>query len=589
MSYRTHRCGVFRASHVGQAVKIAGWVHRKRDHGHLLFIDLRDDTGLVQCVADDASLTALLHEVSLESVVQFEGTVTERTAETLNADMATGAVEIRVSKFVVLSRANPLPFPVNQDGPLPEELRLKNRFLDLRRSVVHERMVLRSQIISFLRAQMVRAGFLEMQTPILGPITPEGARDFLVPSRNHPGRFYALPQAPQLFKQLFMASGFDRYFQVAPCFRDEDARADRSPGEFYQLDFEMAFATQDLVFETLEPVLRGVFSEFGRGRTVTEGPFPRIPYAEALNRYGSDKPDLRNPLLIEDWSALLQETGPFSETLAAGGRVKVIPVSDVADQPRRFFEDLGDWAKTQGLEGLGYVLKREDGWRGPLVKFFNEAVLAQLETHACGTGLFFVCAEPEQAWKVAGRLRQKLGETLGRIDKNRFALCWITDFPMYERDENTGQIVFSHNPFSMPQGGMEALLTQDPLLIKAYQYDVVCNGIELSSGAVRNHLPELMLKAFEIGGYTRESVERMFRPLLEAFRFGVPPHAGSAPGIDRIVMLLADVENIREIIPYPLTQNGMDLLMGSPVPIDAARLKELHLSLVQSSAKVKVS
>ena len=587
--YRTHTCGALRAQDATQHVCLSGWAHRKRDHGNLIFLDLRDHYGLTQCVFSPENPG--FQEAStlrLESVVRVEGLVVPRAPETRNVRMETGEIELHVTHLEVLSEAAPLPFAVNQTGDLQEETRLKYRFLDLRRETLHRNIVLRSQVIQSLRRRMVDQGFLELQTPILTASSPEGARDFLVPSRLHPGSFYALPQAPQLFKQLYMVAGFDRYFQIAPCFRDEDSRADRSPGEFYQLDLEMSFVTQEDVFAVLESVLRGVFEEFASGKTVVPGPFPRIPYAEALLTYGCDKPDLRNPLKICDLTDFFRNSHfeLFKQAALRGDQIRGLRAPGAAAHPRRFFDDLGTWAKDQGAAGLGYVVFESDKAKGPIGKFLTpEDVqqLAHLTQASPGDVVFFLCADLHHVTKWSGELRKRLGESLGVIRKDSFAFCWVVDFPMYERDEKTGQIGFSHNPFSMPQGGLEALETQDPLTIKAYQYDIVCNGIELSSGAIRNHLPAVLFKAFEIAGYSRSEVEEKFGGLVRAFQYGAPPHGGSAPGVDRIVMLLAQEPNLREVVAFPLNQQAQDVLMDAPAPVPPERLKELGLSLLPST------
>ena len=586
-AYRTHTCGQLRSSDVGARVRLSGWVHRKRDHGNLLFLDLRDHYGITQCVVDTSSpIFAATEGVRPESVVTVTGTVVARSPETANPRLATGEVEIQLREFVLQSAAEMLPFQVAQEGDYPEEMRLKYRFLDLRTERLHANIVLRSRVIASIRRRMIEQGFMEFQTPILTSSSPEGARDFLVPSRMHPGKFYALPQAPQQFKQLLMVSGFDRYFQIAPCFRDEDARADRSPGEFYQLDFEMSFVTQEDVFAAIEPVLAGVFEEFAGERRVTTPPFPRIAYDEAMLKYGVDKPDLRNPLVIADVGEVFADSGfaVFAKIVAAGGVVRAVPAPATASRPRSFFDKMNAWAQEQGAPGMGYIVFEADGSaKGPIAKFLDPARLARLRELAGvgdGDAVFFAAdRKAAAAAKLAGAARKRLGEELDLLEKNAFRFCWIVDFPMYELNEETGQIEFSHNPFSMPQGGLEALETRDPLTIKAYQYDIVCNGVELSSGAIRNHLPEIMYKAFAIAGYRREDVESRFGGMLAAFKFGAPPHGGSAPGIDRIVMLLADEPNIREIVAFPMNQQAVDLLMQAPNGVDPARLRELHIRL----------
>ena len=586
-AYRTHHCGQLRAADVGSSVRLSGWVHRKRDHGNLLFVDLRDHFGITQIVANAADADfAVLEGARLESVLTIDGEVIARSAETVNAGLPTGEIEVRARSVTVQSAAAELPMPVAGEQEYPEDIRLKYRFLDLRRERLHRNIVLRSNVIASLRRRMVEQGFTEFQTPILTASSPEGARDFLVPSRLHPGKFYALPQAPQMFKQLLMVAGFDRYFQIAPCFRDEDARADRSPGEFYQLDFEMSFVTQDDVFNAIEPVLAGVFEEFANGKSVTPaGSFPRIPYRESMLKYGSDKPDLRNPLVISDVGEHFVGSGfgLFAKIVGEGGVVRAIPAPGTADKSRKFFDDMNEWARGEGHAGLGYVTRKGGEFGGPIAKNHGEAGMAALYD-ALGLGpddgLFFAAGKEAQAAKLAGAARTRVAEQLDLIEQGCFKFCWIVDFPMFEADEDTGKIDFSHNPFSMPQGELEALETKDPLDILAWQYDIVCNGIELSSGAIRNHRPDIMYKAFEIAGYSQEDVDRDFAGMINAFKYGAPPHGGSAPGVDRIVMLLADEPNIREVVLFPMNQKAEDLMMNAPSRVTEKQLRELHIRLV---------
>ncbi len=583
--YRSHHCAELDAGHIGEVARLSGWVHAKRDHGGLLFIDLRDHFGLTQCViAQDQPVFAEAERLRVESVITVTGTVVARAPGTVNPKLATGAIELRVAQLEVQSAADVLPIQVAGDAQYPDDLRLTYRFLDLRRERVHRNILLRSQVITSIRRRMIERGFTEFQTPILTASSPEGARDFLVPARLHPGKFYALPQAPQQFKQLCMVAGFDRYFQIAPCFRDEASRADRSPGEFYQLDFEMSFVTQEDVFAAIEPVIAGVFEEFAAGRAVTPAPFPRIPYDEAQLAFGSDKPDLRNPLRIRDVTAQFAGSGfgLFARIAAQGGIVRAIPAPGAASRPRSFYDKLNEWARAEGGGGLGYLVFEADGAKGPIARNL-EPERAEAIRALCGAGpgdaVFFAAGTPAETAKFAGTVRTRLGAELDICEKNTFRFCWITDFPMYERNEESGEIDFSHNPFSMPQGGLAALEHQDPLTIKAYQYDIVCNGIELSSGAIRNHRADIMLKAFAIAGYGADVVEARFGGMLNAFRYGAPPHGGAAPGIDRIVMLLADEPNIREVILFPLNQQGEDLMMGAPAEVAPARLRELSLRL----------
>lgn len=589
--YRTHTCGALRLANNNQDVRLSGWIHRKRDHGHLLFIDLRDHYGITQCVIDSSNPHfQIAEDARLESVVTLTGRVVKRTPETLNAQMATGEIEVLIDTFMMQSKADMLPLQVNSNAEFPEETRLKYRFLDLRREKMHSNIMLRSQVIASLRKRMIDQGFLEFQTPILTASSPEGARDYLVPSRVHPGRFYALPQAPQQFKQLLMVAGFDKYFQIAPCFRDEDARADRSPGEFYQLDFEMSFVTQEDVFATIETVLHGVFIEFANGKTVTPLPFPRISYEDAMLKYGTDKPDLRNPLVLSDVTEVFQgsEFGLFAKAIENGAVVRAIPAPQTADHPRSFFDKMNEWAREQGAGGLGYIVFGSEGPKGPIAKFLDPERLEKLRSLTGakeGDAVFFACDTVKSAERLAGLARTRLGEELDLIEKNTFHFCFIVDFPMYEWNEDLKKIEFSHNPFSMPQGGLEALETQDPLTIKGYQYDIVCNGSELCSGAIRNHLPELMIKAFTLADYTKEEVETQFAGMLTAFRFGAPPHGGAAPGIDRIVMLLADEPNLREVVAFPMTQKAEDLLVGAPAEVRPEQLQDLHIRVVKPAKK----
>ena len=586
-AYRTHDCGQLRASDVGRQVRLSGWIHRKRDHGGVLFIDLRDHHGITQIVAaaDSEPLRALEH-LRAESVVTVTGKVVSRGAEATNPNLATGEIEIQAEEVAVQSAADELPLPVAGEADYPEDIRLRHRYLDLRRERLHANIVLRSQVISAIRRRMIDQGFIEFQTPILTASSPEGARDYLVPSRVHPGKFYALPQAPQMFKQLIMVAGFDRYFQIAPCFRDEDARADRSPGEFYQLDFEMSFVTQDDVFAAIEPVLHGVFEEFGGGKAVTPAPFPRIAYADAMLAYGTDKPDLRNTLLISDVTGHFRGGGfgLFAKIIDGGGMVRAIPAPGAGARPRSFFDGMNDWARSEGFAGLGYINIKDGEPGGPIAKNLGEEATARLlEALGLGgnDGVFFAAGKPAQAAKLAGAARTRIGEELGLIAQDEFRFCWIVDFPMYEYDEEAKKIDFSHNPFSMPQGELEALESKDPLDILAYQYDIVCNGVELSSGAIRNHRPDIMYKAFEIAGYSRAEVDTNFSGMINAFKYGAPPHGGSAPGIDRIVMLLAGEPNIREVVLFPMNQRAEDLMMGAPSVVSPKQLRELNIRIVE--------
>ncbi|EGG48469.1 MULTISPECIES: aspartate--tRNA ligase [Streptomyces] len=584
--YRSHTCGELRASDVGSDVRLSGWLHNRRDLGGILFIDLRDHYGITQLVARPGTPAyEALDKLSKESTVRVDGKVVSRGAENVNADLPTGEIEVEVGEVELLGAAAPLPFTINTEDGVNEERRLEYRFLDLRRERMHRNIMLRTAVISAIRHKMAAMNFNEMATPILTATSPEGARDFVVPSRLNPGKFYALPQAPQQFKQLLMISGFDRYFQIAPCFRDEDARADRSPGEFYQLDVEMSFVEQEDVFQPIEKLMTDLFEEFGGGRPVTS-PFPRIPFREAMAKYGSDKPDLRAKLELVD----LTDIFAGSEFKAfAGKHVRALPVPDVAAQPRKFFDQLGEYAVEQGAKGLAWVRVAEDGsLTGPIAKFLTEENVAELTKRlslAAGHAVFFGAGEYDEVSKIMGAVRVEAAKRAGHFEENVFRFCWIVDFPMYEKDEETGKIDFSHNPFSMPQGGMDALENQDPLDILAWQYDIVCNGVELSSGAIRNHEPDIMLKAFEIAGYEHETVEREFAGMLRALRFGAPPHGGIAPGVDRIVMLLADEPNIRETIAFPLNGNAQDLMMGAPTELEETRLRELHLTVRKPQAK----
>ena len=580
--YRSHTCSALRDTHVGETVRLSGWIHRRRDHGQLVFIDLRDHYGITQCVTDvEDPAFQEVEKVRLESVVCITGRVVKRSPETINTKLATGEVEVRIDSFEVLSAADQVPLQVNSEEDAGEDIRLRYRYLDLRREKVHRNIMLRSAVIASIRRRMVEQGFTEFQTPILTASSPEGARDFLVPSRLHPGKFYALPQAPQQFKQLLMVSGFDRYFQIAPCFRDEDSRADRSPGEFYQLDLEMSFVEQEDVFAAVEPVLAGVFQEFAADKRVP-GPFPRIAYREAMLKYGSDKPDLRIPIEIADVSELFRgsDFAIFARIVEGGGVVRAIPGPKCGS--RAICDRMNSWAQDQGAPGLGYMIFAEGEARGPIASRLPADSIAAIKA-ATGMGdgdaVFFSAGKPGDAAKLAGQARVKLGHDLDLVEKDVFRLCWIVDFPMYELDEKTGKVEFSHNPFSMPQGGLEALESMDPLDILAYQYDVVCNGIELSSGAIRNHRPEIMYKAFEVAGYGPEVVDDKFAGMINAFKFGAPPHGGIAPGIDRIVMLLADVQNLREVILFPMNQRAEDLMMNAPNEVRPEQLRELHIKL----------
>jgi len=590
--YRTHNCNELKISDVGIIVKLSGWIHRRRDHGHLVFIDLRDHFGLTQLLFTDQN-PELIESINLrnETLVTIIGKVVPRSADTINKSLQTGEIEVLVEQLHVESESEPLPLMVNSDQEAPEETRLKYRFLDLRREKLHKNIILRSSIIAEIRRLMTESGFMEFQTPILTASSPEGARDFLVPSRLHPGKFYALPQAPQQFKQLLMISGFDRYFQIAPCFRDEDARADRSPGEFYQLDVEMSFVTQEDVFNTIEPVLYSVFTKFS-DKKVSEAPFVRITYHDSMLKYGTDKPDLRNPIVISDVTEIFKDSNftIFKENIKKGFVVRAIPVPSGANKPRTFFDKMIEFAISEGASGLGYIQFTEDGQaKGPIAKFLNEAELDALKNMASlqnGDAVFFSSDIEEKAAKLAGKVRGRLGADLDLLEKDCFKFCWVIDFPFYELNEETGKIDFSHNPFSMPQGGIEVLESaknkEELLAIKAYQYDIVCNGVELSSGAIRNHKPEIMYKAFEIAGYSKEVVDQKFGGMIKAFKFGAPPHGGVAPGIDRIVMLITNSPNIRDVIAFPFNQQAEDLLMNAPNFVDDKCLKELNIVLSPS-------
>ena len=583
--YRSHTCGELTRANVGETARLSGWVHRKRDHGNLLFIDLRDHYGITQCVIDTSSpLFRQVEGTRLESVITVTGKIVARSPETVNPKLPTGEVELQIGEFALQSAADTLPIQVNQEGDFPEDLRLRYRFLDLRTERMHENIMLRAKVIASIRRRMIEQGFTEFQTPILTSSSPEGARDYLVPSRIHPGKFYALPQAPQQFKQLLMVAGFDRYFQIAPCFRDEDGRADRSPGEFYQLDFEMSFVTQEDVFAAIEPVLAGVFEEFSKGRNVTRPPFPRIAYDDAVRWYGSDKPDLRNPIKMADVTESFAGSGfkVFAGMIERDPKVRVWAIPALTGGSRAFCDRMNSWAQDEKQPGMGYIFFRDNEGAGPIAKNIGPERTAKIRDQLGlkdGDAVFFACGVPAKIAAFAGAARLKIGRELNLTSEGEFKFCWIVDFPMYELNEDTGKVEFSHNPFSMPQGGLEALETQDPLTIKAFQYDIVCNGVELSSGAIRNHRPDIMYKAFAIAGYSKEDVESRFGGMLNAFKFGAPPHGGSAPGIDRIVMLLADEPNIRQVVAFPMNQQAQDLLMQAPSAVEPARLKELHIKL----------
>ncbi len=591
--YRTHTCNELNKKNVNNSVLLSGWIHKKRDHGNLLFIDLRDNYGITQCIIDkDNKNFSKIEKIPLETVIKIQGNVLERTFETINKDLSTGEIEIQINSFEILGKTKELPLPVFSDQEYAEEIRLKYRFLDLRRKKIHKNIILRSRIISFIRKEMEKLGFNEFQTPILTSSSPEGARDFLVPSRLNPGKFYALPQAPQQFKQLIMVSGFDRYFQIAPCFRDEDARADRSPGEFYQLDIEMSFVEQDDVFEVVEKLMLRLFKNFSKKKMIFEK-FPRIPFKEAMNKYGTDKPDLRNPLIIYDISSIFSRSDVkfeiFKKLFKSGSLIKSIVTKNTKTKPRSFFDNIDKWAKEQGWNGLAYFSIEKDESnkliaKGPVGKFFSEESLKEImkiTSADIGDSIFMSCSKEDEIYEIMSKSRDKIAEVLEIIDKNSYAFCWITDFPIFELDKETSKINFSHNPFSMPQGDVANLDFSKPLELKAYQYDIVCNGIELSSGAIRNHIPELMYKLFSIAGYNKNEVDEKFSGMINALSYGAPPHGGIAPGIDRIVMLLANEKNIREVTMFPMNQNAQDLMMNAPSNIDESQIKELNLKILE--------
>jgi len=587
--YRSHNCNELRKNDVGSKVFLSGWINKKRDHGNLLFLDLRDNYGITQCIIEkENSKFDFLEKMQLETVIKIEGKVVNRSSETINKDIETGEIEVAIEKFEVLGTCKELPLPVFSNQEYAEEIRLKYRFLDLRRKKIHENIILRSKVISFIRSEMNKFGFLEYQTPILTSSSPEGARDFLVPSRLNPGKFYALPQAPQQFKQLIMVSGFDKYFQIAPCFRDEDARADRSPGEFYQLDLEMSFVEQEDVFNVVEKLLVSTFKRFSKKKLMFDK-FPKISYADSLLQYGSDKPDLRNPLIIKDITEIFTRADVsfdiFKKLVKSGSRVRCIITKDTKDKPRSFFDGIDKWAKEQGASGMAYFTFEKDkeiSGKGPVGKFFSKAALLELmkQTGAnVGDSIFFACNKLKELERITSLARDKIAKELDLIDDNTFAFCWVVDYPMFEEDEQTKKIKFSHNPFSMPQGDSDKINFDKPLEILAYQYDIVCNGIELSSGAIRNHKPDLMYKLFSIAGYNQKQVDEKFSGMINALSFGAPPHGGIAPGIDRIVMLLANEKNIREVTMFPMNQNAQDLMMNAPSKVNDDQLKELSLSL----------
>ena len=587
--YRTHNCNELNRDNEGQEIVLSGWINKKRDHGNLLFVDLRDNYGITQCIIDKSNESfKLLEKIQLESVIKIKGKVVKRSGVTINSELQTGEIEINIDNFEVLGTCKELPMPVFSDQEYAEEIRLKYRFLDLRRKKIHDNIILRSKVISFIRNEMFKLGFLEFQTPILTSSSPEGARDFLVPSRLNPGKFYALPQAPQQFKQLIMVSGFDKYFQIAPCFRDEDARADRSPGEFYQLDLEMSFVEQEDIFQVVEKLIVNVFKNFSSKKLMYEK-FPRIPYDESMLKYGSDKPDLRNPLIISDLSNIFTRDDVtfeiFKKLVKSGSKVRCIVTKNTKEKPRSFFDNIDKWAKDQGASGLAYftIEKNENiSAKGPVGKFFSEESLLEIMkiTEAeVGDSIFFACGKIDEVEKIASQARDKIARDLDLIDENIFAFCWIVDYPMFEKNEVNNKIEFSHNPFSMPQGDIKDIDFENPLNIKAYQYDIVCNGIELSSGAIRNHVPELMYKLFSTAGYKKEQVDEKFSGMINALSYGAPPHGGIAPGIDRIVMLLANEKNIREVTMFPMNQNAQDLMMNAPSDVNEEQLKELGLAL----------
>ena len=591
--YRTHDCSELTEKNIGKKTKLSGWIHRKRDHGNLLFVDLRDHFGITQCVIENKDKAfKILEKIKPESVIMVEGNVVKRSKETENKELKTGLIEVKIINVKILSEAKELPMPVFGEQDYPEDIRLKYRFIDLRRSEMHENIKLRSKILSFVRSKMIENNFLEFQTPILTASSPEGARDFLVPSRLHPGKFYALPQAPQQFKQMIMISGFDRYFQIAPCFRDEDGRADRSPGEHYQLDMEMSFVEQEDILKVVEPIFYDLFKEFGKGKKINKPPFPRIRYKESLEKYGTDKPDLRNPIELVNVTKIFKSEDVklkiFKDIIKKGGIVKAIPVPNTFSKPRSFFDGLNNWAISEGASGLAYITfekaKNKVVGKGPIAKFFSESAVLELIKNCKITekdSVFFVCNKEKEAIRFSGVARQKIAEELKLIDEKSFYFCWVTDYPMYEYDEKEKKIDFSHNPFSMPQVEIKEFDNTDPLEILAYQYDLVCNGYELSSGAIRNHIPEYLFKVFDKAGYSKNMVEKNFSGMIKALSYGAPPHGGMAPGIDRIVMLLANQKNIREVTLFPLNQNAEDLLMEAPSEVTEKQLKELNIKTIK--------